>query len=224
MSENNSGRVKPSKITDELSKAIGDLPVTLDKQLEKPVANPAPVEVLKPSTTLPAIPTKMRIRVQVGTEKVIEGNKIVYYRNGKRVGGRPRLTQEEKLIRADGILTALKALDSASKIKWSKTLGIPVKALSKVLDSDDVWNKHVEKVRRGLALLSFDVLETLLKNIKSKAGQLPPHTAGILYGILHDKAMPSLNQAEAVANINIGDNRQIKVYYPNFGKSQGEVK
>jgi hypothetical protein len=79
------------------------------------------------------------------------------------------------------------------------------------------WKKQK---KRKIDITGMIVMEKLIRTVNE--GRLGAYQGGIMFNMLYERFAGS-KQAKADNIINIGDNRQVKVYYPNFDKQNENI-
>ena len=96
----------------------------------------------------------------------------------------------------------------------AQVAGVPVTYATELLTSKRAFVDWRATKRRALDVRGVAVLDKLLRTIGD--GRLSPYQAGMMYTMLHDKVMRPKANNKPENIINVGDNRKVSVYYPNF--------
>lgn len=156
----------------------------------------------------------------------------------KKKGGKLRLTDAERAKRAERCRAlARRTGDSHQKLeqavesvttKWnyadikelSQITGLSVANVKGLLFDKKKLKDWKKQKKRKIDITGMIVMEKLIKSVND--GRLGAYQGGIMFNMLYERFAGS-KQAKADNIINIGDNRQVKVYYPNFDKQNENI-
>ena len=156
----------------------------------------------------------------------------------KKKGGKLKLTDAERAKRAERCRAlARRTGDSHQKLeqavesvttKWnyadikelSQITGLSISNTKEILFSKKKLTDWKRQKTKKIKITGLVVLEKLIRTVNE--GRLPTYNAGIMFNMLSGSFMPKkIDKANNV--INIGDNRQVKVYYPNFDRQNENI-
>lgn len=156
----------------------------------------------------------------------------------KKKGGKLKLTDAERAKRAERCRAlARRTGDSHQKLeqavesvttKWnyadikelSQITGLSVANVKGLLFDKKKLKDWKKQKKRKIDITGMIVMEKLIKSVND--GRLGAYQGGIMFNMLYERFAGS-KQAKADNIINIGDNRQVKVYYPNFDKQNENI-
>lgn len=175
--------------------------------------------------------------------KVISSNKDVILEGvievkTKKKGQKLKLSDAERAKRAERCRAlARRTGDSHQKLeqavesvttKWnyadikelSQITGLSVANVKGLLFDKKKLKDWKKQKKRKIDITGMIVMEKLIKSVND--GRLGAYQGGIMFNMLYERFAGS-KQAKADNIINIGDNRQVKVYYPNFDKQNENI-
>jgi hypothetical protein len=156
----------------------------------------------------------------------------------KKKGGKLKLTDAERAKRAERCRAlARRTGDSHQKLeqavesvttKWnyadikelSQITGLSVANVKGLLFDKKKLKDWKKQKKRKIDITGMIVMEKLIRTVNE--GRLGAYQGGIMFNMLYERFAGS-KQAKADNIINIGDNRQVKVYYPNFDKQNENI-
>jgi len=175
--------------------------------------------------------------------KVISSNKDVILEGvievkTKKKGQKLKLSDAERAKRAERCRAlARRTGDSHQKLeqavesvttKWnyadikelSQITGLSVANVKGLLFDKKKLKDSKKQKKRKIDITGMIVMEKLIRAVNE--GRLGAYQGGIMFNMLYERFAGS-KQAKADNIINIGDNRQVKVYYPNFDKQNENI-
>ena len=156
----------------------------------------------------------------------------------KKKGGKLKLTDAERAKRAERCRAlARRTGDSHQRLeqavesvttKWnyadikelSQITGLSVANVKGLLFDKKKLKDWKKQKKRKIDITGMIVMEKLIRTVNE--GRLGAYQGGIMFNMLYERFAGS-KQAKADNIINIGDNRQVKVYYPNFDKQNENI-
>ena len=100
--------------------------------------------------------------------------------------------------------------------KIAHELEMPERTLNGLLRNEKKWGEYMREQKALFDAQAVEAIQSGIKRIKNTIGKASLTQATISVGVLHDKIFGG----EPIAQVNVGDNRQIKVFYPNFKPSE----
>ena len=156
----------------------------------------------------------------------------------KKKGQKLKLSDAERAKRAERCRAlARRTGDSHQKLeqavesvttKWnyadikelSQITGLSVANVKGLLFDKKKLKDWKKQKKRKIDITGMIVMEKLIRTVNE--GRLGAYQGGIMFNMLYERFAGS-KQAKADNIINIGDNRQVKVYYPNFDKQNENI-
>jgi len=102
----------------------------------------------------------------------------------------------------------------------SKASGLSTKAVRSIVGSKTSFKQWKARKSRGIDLVGLSTLSKLIETVHG--GHVSPYQAGLLFQMLRPQILRQSNKKEPTTSINIGDNRKVSVYYPNFREKSKE--
>jgi len=96
----------------------------------------------------------------------------------------------------------------------SKASGLSIKAVKSIVSNKKSFKQWKARQSRGIDLVGLSTLSKLIETVHS--GHVSPYQAGLLFQMLRPQILRESKKTDATTSINIGDNRRVSVYYPNF--------
>lgn len=112
------------------------------------------------------------------------------------------------------IATVKTKLEKKDIEEIAKLSGLSVKATRGILTGKGEWKEWKRRQVRMIDTIGLVTLKNLITTVSS--GRLSPYSAGMMFQILRGQILREPKKTEATTSINIGDNRKVSVYYPNF--------
>jgi len=96
----------------------------------------------------------------------------------------------------------------------AKATGLSTKAVRSIVDSKKSFKQWKARQTRGVNMVGMVVLSKLIRTVNES--RLSGYQAGLLFQMLKPQIIKEISKTDAMTSINIGDNRRVSVYYPNF--------
>lgn len=159
---------------------------SLDKKIKKLKAN-IPLEVLQPLTIDP---------------KTEERRETMRELNNKRLALNKKIDQ------------SVAKLEKKDIIEMARLTGLSIKATRELLTERKEWKGWKARQVRMIDTVGIVTLKNLITTVNQ--GRLSPYQAGLMFQMLRGQILRDPKKLDATTSINIGDNRKVSVYYPNF--------
>jgi len=128
------------------------------------------------------------------------------------------LRNADKTVKLENAVVKARTDWNLADIKTlSEMMNLPIKKVKSILGNKSELKDYKKQKKQMIDLGGMNVLAKLIGTIDSS--RLSPYQAGMMTSMLYDKFYPKKKGMEATNTINIGDNRSVKVYYPNFDKN-----
>ena len=210
----------------------------MTKAKKSPEKDPKPAEKKVNKTNNSKSNIKDRIE-QVEQGIVLQGSKESKKDVPRRKkGGKLRLTEAERAKRAERMreigkkqhyekgrvelaVTGVKSAWNYQDIKdLAEVTGLSTAKVKQIFFDNKSFKDWQKQKMRKLKITGFATLTKLLTIVNS--GRLSPYQAGMLFNMIKPSIIePKKDNAQNI--VNIGDNRQVKVYYPNFDKTKPKM-
>jgi hypothetical protein len=159
---------------------------SLDKKIKELKAN-IPLEVLQPLTIDP---------------KTEERRETMRELNNKRLALNKKIDQ------------SVAKLEKKDIIEMAKLTGLSIKNTRELLTERKEWKGWKARQVRMIDTVGIVTLKNLITTVNQ--GRLSPYQAGLMFQMLRGQILRDTKKLDATTSINIGDNRKVNVYYPNF--------
>ena len=125
-----------------------------------------------------------------------------------------RIVGKSNLLRKK-VIDVVNKVDKKEMAELSKITGLSVKETTAILTNTKQWKGWKKRQKRLIDTVGIISLQKLIKIVNE--GRFSPYQAGLMFQILRGQVMRDpVKKSDATTSINIGDNRRVNVYYPNF--------
>lgn len=176
----------------------------LDKKIKKlqeenKVAVLQPLEVIKPLTSSPVKATPKVATVARGTRDK-RAEMIAINKN--------------RIALNEVVKKNIEKYDKRDILEISKITGLSTRATRDVLANKKDFKNWRAKQMRMIDTVGLTTLKQLITIVNQ--GRISPYQAGLMFQMLRGQIIRSPKKGDPTTSINIGDNRKVSVYYPNF--------
>ena len=162
---------------------------------------PQKAQQLKPDEKSTTIPPDQLVKTKRGNmNRIIKGQSHKYYTD-----------EEKKAVVSHALMVKLETPNRSIE-SIAREVNINRETIRLWLQESDKYQKYLQEQKALFDIRSLEVVKAGVKRMGEKiiTANLPHATLAV--GVLYDKIFGT----QPIAEINVGDNRQVSVYYPNF--------